>query len=71
MKMRVYTLENVKFDPELWIHLFSIGNVLEYGDGKIINLSKRNMTLTFDKVSRTKNDFLGLICCQYWMMLEL
>jgi hypothetical protein len=27
-------------------------------DGEIIKLSKRNVTLTFDKVVRTKNDFV-------------
>jgi hypothetical protein len=43
--------------------LFSIGKALKNGfnlsnDGKIIKLSKGNVTLTFDKVVRTKNDFV-------------
>jgi hypothetical protein len=47
----------------LWINLFSIGKALKNGfnlsnDGKIIKLSKGNVTLTFDKVVRTKNDFV-------------
>jgi hypothetical protein len=53
----------VKFVPELWINLISIGKALKNGfnlsnDGGIINLSKRNVTLTFDKVVRTKNGFV-------------
>jgi hypothetical protein len=47
----------------LWINLFSIGNALKNGfnlsnDGKIIKLSRGNVTLTFDKVVRTKNGFV-------------
>jgi hypothetical protein len=43
--------------------LFSIGKALKNGfnpsnDGKIIKLSKGNVTLTFDKVVRTKNGFV-------------
>jgi hypothetical protein len=57
------TLENMKYVPELWINLFSIREALKNGfilsnDGKIIKLSKLNMTLTFDKVVRTKNGFV-------------
>jgi hypothetical protein len=54
----------VKLVPELWIH--SIGKALKHGfnlrnDGKIIKLSKGNVTLTFDKVVRTKNGFTSEI----------
>jgi hypothetical protein len=43
--------------------LFSIGKALKNGfnlsnNGKIIKLSKGNVTLTFDKVVRTKNGFI-------------
>jgi hypothetical protein len=67
----IVTLENVKYVPELWINLFSIGKALKNGfnlsnDGEIIKLSKRNVTLTFDKVVRTKNGFVsGLNYCKY------
>jgi hypothetical protein len=59
----IVTLENVKYVPELWINLFSIGKALKYGfnlsnDGEIIKLSNGNVTLTFDKVMRTKNGFV-------------
>jgi hypothetical protein len=53
-------LENVNFVRELWINLFGIGKPLKNGfnlsnGGEIIKLSKGNVTLTFDKVIRTKN----------------
>jgi hypothetical protein len=53
----------MKYFLELWINLFSIGKALKNGfnlsnDGEIIKLSKGNVTLTFDKVVRTKNDFV-------------
>jgi hypothetical protein len=55
----IVTLENVKYVPELWINLFSIGKALKNGfNGEIIKLSKGNVTLTFDKVVRTKNGFV-------------
>jgi hypothetical protein len=59
----IVTLENVNYVPELWINLFSIGKALKKGfnlsnDGEIIMLSKGNVTLTFDKVVRTKNGFV-------------
>jgi hypothetical protein len=59
----IVTLENVKYVPELWINLFSIGKALKNGfnlsnDGEIIKLSKGYVTLTFDKVVRTKNGFV-------------
>jgi hypothetical protein len=43
--------------------LFSIGKALKNGfnlsnNGEIIKLSKGNVTLTFDKVVRTKNGFV-------------
>jgi hypothetical protein len=66
----IVKLENVKFVPELWINLFRIGKSLKNGfnlsnDGKIIKLSKRNVTLTFDKVVRRKMAlFLGLKYCK-------
>jgi hypothetical protein len=55
--------ENVKFVPELWINLFSIGKALKKGfnlcnDGKITKLLNGNVTLTFDKVVRMKNGFV-------------
>jgi hypothetical protein len=45
------------------MNLFSIGKALKNGfnlsnDGEIIELSKGNVTLTFDKVVRTKNGFV-------------
>jgi hypothetical protein len=59
----IVTLENVKFVPESWINLLSIGNALKnsfnlINDCEIIKLSKENLTLTFDKVVRTKNGFV-------------
>jgi hypothetical protein len=59
----IVTLENVKFVPELWINLFSIGKALKNGfnlsnDVKMIKLSKGSVTLTFDRVVRTKNGFV-------------
>jgi hypothetical protein len=59
----IVTLENVKFVLELWIDLFIIGKALKNdfnlrNDGKIIKLSKGNVTFTFDKVVRTKNEFV-------------
>jgi hypothetical protein len=53
----------VKYIPELWINLFSIGKALKNefnlsNDGEIIKLSKGNVTLIFDKVVRTKNGFV-------------
>jgi hypothetical protein len=56
-------LENVKYVPALWINLFIIGESLKHGfkisnDGEIIKLSKGNVTLSFDKVVRTKNGFV-------------
>jgi hypothetical protein len=59
----IVTLENVKYIPESWINLFSIGKALKNGfnlsnDGEIIKLSKGNVTFTFDKVVRTKNGFV-------------
>jgi hypothetical protein len=58
----IIKLESVKFVPELWINLFSIGKALKNGfnlsnDGEIIKLSEGNVTLIFDKVVRTKNGF--------------
>jgi hypothetical protein len=48
---------------ELWMTLFSIGKALKNGFnlrnyGEIIELSKGNVTLKFDKVVRTKNGFV-------------
>jgi hypothetical protein len=58
----IVTLENVKFVPESWMNLFIIGKALKNSfnissDGEIIKLSKGNVTLTLDKVVRTKNGF--------------
>jgi hypothetical protein len=59
----IVMLENVNYVPELWINLFSIGKSLKDGFnlsnyGKIIMLLKGNVTLTFDKVVKTKNGFV-------------
>jgi hypothetical protein len=59
----IVTLENVKFVPELWVNLFSIGKALKKGfdignDGEIIKLTKGNVSLTFDKIMKTKNGFV-------------
>jgi hypothetical protein len=56
----IVTLENVKFVPALWINLFSIEKALKNGfnlsnHGEIMELSKGNVTLTFDKAVRKKN----------------
>jgi hypothetical protein len=57
------TLTDVKFVPELWINLFSIGKVLSNGfqignDGIKIHVSKGNFCLCFDKVMKTKSGYV-------------
>ena len=57
------TLTDVKFVPELWINLFSIGKVLSNGfqignDGIKIRVSKGNFHLCFDKVMKTKSGYV-------------
>ena len=52
------TLTEVKYAPELWVNLFSIGQTLSNGfqisnDGIIIHLTKGTTLLTFDKVIQT------------------
>jgi len=56
----IVTLENVKFVPELWINLFSIGKALKNGfnisnNDEILSLTKGKVTLTFDNAVRTKD----------------
>ena len=56
----IVTLENVKFVPDLWINLFSIGKALKNGfnisnNREILSLTKGNVTLTFDNIVRTKD----------------
>jgi hypothetical protein len=60
---QIVTLENLKFVPELWIILFSIGNALKNVFNlnnycEIIKLSKGNVTFTFDHIVRTKHGFV-------------
>jgi len=57
------TLDKVKYVPELWINLFSIGKALQNGfnirnDGQIIKLTKDSVTLQFKEVAKTKNGFV-------------
>jgi hypothetical protein len=56
-------LSEVKFVPELWINLFSIGRALSNGfqignDGIIIHLKKGNIHLSFDKVMQAKKGYV-------------
>jgi hypothetical protein len=59
----IVTLDNVKFVPEMWINLFSIGKALKKGlnlrdHGETIKLTKESVTLKFDEVVRTKIGFV-------------
>jgi hypothetical protein len=59
----VVTLEDVKFVPDLWINLFSIGKALKNGfnlgnDGETIKLMKGKMVALFDRCLKSKNEFV-------------
>jgi hypothetical protein len=62
----VVTLEDVKFVPDLWINLFSIGKAVRNGfnlgnDGETIKLMKGNTVILFDKRLKSKNGFVPAI----------
>jgi hypothetical protein len=62
----VVTLEDVKFVPNLWIHLFSIGKALKNGfnlgnDGETIKLMKGKTVILFDRCLNSKNGFVPAI----------
>ena len=55
------TLENVKYVPEICSNLFSLNKALKNGfkltnDGVIVSLTKKHITLTFDRVIKTLDD---------------
>jgi hypothetical protein len=55
----IITLDNKKFESELWINLLGIGKALQKGfnlgsDGEIIKLTKGSVTFTFNENVRTK-----------------
>ena len=57
------TLTDVRFVPELWVNLFSIGKVLSKGfqlgnDGIKIHVSKNDFRLCFDKVIKTRTGYV-------------
>jgi hypothetical protein len=60
----IITLQDVKFVPDLWINLFSIGKALKSGfnlgnDGEKIKLMKGNVVILFDTCLKTKNGFVS------------
>jgi hypothetical protein len=62
----VVTLEDVKFVPDLWINLFSIGKALKNGfnldnDGETIKLMKGKTVILFDRCLKSKNGFVPAI----------
>jgi hypothetical protein len=55
----VVTIHDVKFVPDLWINLFSIGNAMKNGfnlgnDGEKIKLMKGNVMILFDRCLTSK-----------------
>jgi hypothetical protein len=55
--------KDVKFVPELWVHLFSISKALKHGfnlgnEDVVMKLMKGNATLYFDRILKTKNGFV-------------
>ena len=59
----VITLQDVKYVPDLWINLFSIGKALKNGfnlgnDGEKLKLMKGNVTILFDRFLISKNGFV-------------
>jgi hypothetical protein len=62
----VVTLEDVKFVPDLWINLFSIGKALKNGfnlgnEGETIKLMKGKTVILFDRCLKSKNGFVPAI----------
>jgi hypothetical protein len=62
----VVTLEDVKFVPDLWINLISIGKALKNGfnldnEGATIKLMKGKTVILFDRCLISKNDFIPAI----------
>jgi hypothetical protein len=62
----VVTLEDLKFVPDLWINLFSIGKALKNGfnlgkDGETIKLMKGKTVFLFDRCLKSKNGFVPAI----------
>ena len=61
---RQFTMENVKYVPELYCKLFSLTTALDKGFqignvGRVINLRKGNFQIAFDKVFETKTGFIS------------
>jgi hypothetical protein len=59
----VVTLEDVKFVPDLWVNLFSIGKALKNGfnlgnEGGTIKLMKGKTVILFDRCLKSKNGFI-------------
>jgi hypothetical protein len=57
------TLQDVKFVPDLWINLLSIGKALKIGfnlgnDVETIKLMKGNVVTLFDRCLKSKNGFV-------------
>jgi hypothetical protein len=62
----IVTLEDVKFVPDLWINLFSIGKALKNGfylgnDSETIKLMKGKTEILFDRCLKSKNGFVPAI----------
>jgi hypothetical protein len=60
-------LQEFKFVPELWVNLFIIIKVLKNGfktenEDIITHLSKGSTTLSFDRVLKTNNEFVSIVC---------
>jgi gag-polypeptide of LTR copia-type len=60
----VVVLKCVKFVPELWENLFSIGKALKNGfnlgnEDAVMKLVKENITVYFDRILNTKNGFVS------------
>jgi hypothetical protein len=60
----VETVKEVKYDPELWVNLFSISKALKNGfdlsnKGLIISLKKGYFSVTFDRVIKTVNGYIS------------
>ena len=59
----IVTLQDVEYEPNLWVNLFSIGKVLKNSfnlgnDGERIKLTKANVTILFDRFLTSKNGFV-------------
>jgi Zinc knuckle len=59
----VVVLKDIKLVPELWVNLFSISNALKCGfnlgnEDVVMKLMQGNTTLYFDRMLKTKNEFV-------------